>query len=96
MNDNKTCSEIPTTMKHSTLLLCFLLFVSCSGQDSRLEQALDFAGENRSELEKVLEHYEDSPEKCHIQHKHPDQSTTWKITLYVKYILKTHPKTDAQ
>ncbi len=28
-----------------------------------MEQALDFAGENRAELEKVLLHYEDSPEK---------------------------------
>lgn len=34
-------------------------FASC-GRNERLEYALDFAGSNRAELEKVLEHYADS------------------------------------
>lgn len=37
----------------------FLLF----GCDDRLEQALDFAGDNRSELEKTLEYFSDDREK---------------------------------
>lgn len=48
-------------MKHiTTLLLCiFLLFLSsCESNYSRLEYALEAAGENRKELEKVLQHYE--------------------------------------
>lgn len=36
-----------------------LLLCSCT-HNKRLEFALDFAGENRAELEKVLEHYNDS------------------------------------
>lgn len=39
----------------------FLLLTACSGADSneqRLEAALEFAGDNRGELEKVLEHYQ--------------------------------------
>ncbi|GHT10598.1 hypothetical protein FACS189426_11080 [Bacteroidia bacterium] len=38
------------------LLLSSVLLLGCS-QSSRLEQALEFAGENRAELEKVLAHY---------------------------------------
>lgn len=36
-----------------------VVFASC-GRNERLEYALDFAGSNRAELEKVLEHYADS------------------------------------
>ncbi len=50
-------------MKHSILFLCILILISCSSNDSRLEQALDFAGENRTELEKVLKHYKNEPQK---------------------------------
>lgn len=38
----------------------FLLFYSCSG-NSNLERALALSGDNRLELEKVLEHYRKSP-----------------------------------
>ncbi|GHT15152.1 hypothetical protein FACS189426_22450 [Bacteroidia bacterium] len=44
-----------------TVLLLSALLVGCT-QPSDLEQALQFAGENRAELEKVLEHYSSSPE----------------------------------
>lgn len=39
-----------------------MLGVSCTNQDL-LKQALSLAGENRKELEKVLEHYKDEPQK---------------------------------
>ena len=42
---------------------CFLLSACCSIEERQLEQALDFAGDNRVELEKVLEHYSNEPEK---------------------------------
>lgn len=44
------------------LLLCGLLLAGCS-RNERLEYALRFAGENRSELEKVLELYRYDEEK---------------------------------
>ena len=41
-----------------------IFLIACNSSDSkRLEQALLFAGENRGELEKVLTHYENNPEK---------------------------------
>ena len=41
-----------------------LILMACNSQnDKRLEQTLPFAGENRGELEKVLTHYENNPEK---------------------------------
>lgn len=41
-----------------------IFLMACNSSDSkRLEQALLFAGENRAELEKVLTHYENNPEK---------------------------------
>jgi len=50
-----------------TLLALFLLFLTaCSVVDSgdqRLESALEFAGKNRGELEKVLDHYKDDSQK---------------------------------
>lgn len=47
-------------------LLPLLLLSSCTGEtmsNDYLEQALELAGDNRSELEAVLEHYKDDPEK---------------------------------
>ena len=39
-------------------LLCTLCFLaSCSNSPSRLELALQLAGDNRAELERVLNHY---------------------------------------
>lgn len=53
--------------KNYSMKNCFLLFflflIGCqSADDIKLEQALEFSKENRSELEKVLEHYKDSDE----------------------------------
>jgi len=47
------------------ILICLIvLFSACSfNKDKQLEYALNLAGENRSELEKVLLHYQDEPEK---------------------------------
>ena len=45
------------TIKNSLFIILFLsLLFSCS-KKSKLEQALELAGENRIELEKVLKHY---------------------------------------
>lgn len=41
-------------------LLCLLAFTACTPQDDRLEYALKQAGDNRTELEKVLNRYRDS------------------------------------
>ena len=46
----------------SLLLATFL--IACTSPDNRhLEQALQLAGDNRGELEKVLTYYADAPEK---------------------------------
>jgi hypothetical protein len=51
-------------MKHLAILLQFLFLVSsCVRKDANLRYALDAAGANSSELEIVLEHYKDDPEK---------------------------------
>ncbi|MDR0393691.1 MAG: transglutaminase-like domain-containing protein, partial [Tannerella sp.] len=44
----------------SCIGIAIVIFAAC-GSPSRLEQALDFAGENRMELEKVLKHYSSNP-----------------------------------
>ena len=46
--------------KEYFVLLLALLFLICSC-DSRLDFSLENAGENRDELEKVLEHFEHDP-----------------------------------
>ena len=50
-------------MKTTLYILLITTFASCNAVDHRLEYALEFAGENRGELEKVLEHYKGEPEK---------------------------------
>lgn len=40
------------------IALCLLALSACKRDPDRLQYALDFAGKNRVELEKVLEHYE--------------------------------------
>ena len=45
------------------LLGTLILSGCCSSANRRLDAALEFAGDNRSELEQVLEHYKDSGEK---------------------------------
>lgn len=47
-------------LKNAILFVLFLLFYSCSGR-SNLERALALSGNNRIELEKVLEHYRQNP-----------------------------------
>lgn len=37
--------------------ICVVVFLACHPGKSRLEEALEAAGENRSELEQVLDHY---------------------------------------
>lgn len=44
-------------------IILSLMIVACSAGDNRLEKALDFAGSNRAELEKVLDYYSQDPEK---------------------------------
>lgn len=44
------------------ILLCLLLLVCISWQEpSNLEKALSYSGDNRAELEKVLEHFQKDP-----------------------------------
>ena len=52
-------------MKTKQLLLLVLLFSACSfsNQNKLLYTAFSLAGENRIELEKVLTHYQNEPEK---------------------------------
>ena len=47
----------------SQILIVLLFFVSCTGRKTPLEYALCMAEDNRAELEKVLSHYKDDPEK---------------------------------
>lgn len=48
-----------------SFLVLLLLTCSCSG-NRRLQFALEFAGDNRTELEKVLEHYKDNTLKYKV------------------------------
>lgn len=51
-------------MKYILFILLVLTLAACqSEKDRRLEYALEFAGDNCVELEKVLEHYRTDPEK---------------------------------
>lgn len=51
-------------VKYTILILLFLPLVSCLSPERRmLEESLIFADTNRGELEKVLRHYADDPEK---------------------------------
>lgn len=50
-------------IKIINLLFIVVLLVSCKNQRNFLEEALDLAGENRKELEEVLQHYTDEPLK---------------------------------
>ena len=55
---------INTLSKISIIIFSVIFICSCCSQkDKWLEQALQFAGENRGELEKVLHHYNNDPEK---------------------------------
>ena len=55
---------INTLSKISIIIFSVIFICSCSSQkDKWLEQALQFSGKNRGELEKVLHHYTNDPEK---------------------------------
>ena len=44
-------------MKKLTILFCLSLFAACHGDQKELRRALAAAGENRQQLEQVIEHY---------------------------------------
>ena len=44
-------------MRNNIFLLALMFVVACGGNNDRLEAALELAGDNKVELEKVLEHY---------------------------------------
>lgn len=46
-----------------TAAACFLLFFSCSTLPINVQKALEQSGKNRTELEKVIEHYKNEPQK---------------------------------
>ena len=48
-------------MQRLVTIFIALFLLSCSSADTRLEQALRLAGDNRPELEKVLNHYAQNP-----------------------------------
>ena len=50
-----------------SIILLFIV-VACQKENYRIEYALDFAGDNRSELLKVLEHYRKNPLKLKAAH----------------------------
>lgn len=54
---------LKTFISRIPLLLATLLIACTSPDNQRLEKALQFAGNNRDELEKVLTHYANDPEK---------------------------------
>ncbi len=49
--------------KYITGLICLLAFAACTPKDALLEYALQQAGDNRAELEKVLDRYRNSDEE---------------------------------
>ena len=51
-------------MKQTTVYILLLLLTACQSKD-RLDLALEYAGDNRAELEKVLEHYRGDEMKYH-------------------------------
>ena len=57
-------SIYPISFCHIGIILFLMSLFSCSVPD-RLEIALQFAGDNRPELEKVLVHYKDDSLKLH-------------------------------
>lgn len=45
------------------IIIIFIVCAACSNHTDLVEDALESAGSNRSELESVLEHYSDEPMK---------------------------------
>ena len=50
------------TLMHIFYAVFYLIIISCSVQDEKLEEALRFSESNSGELEKVLQDYSLSPE----------------------------------
>src|SRR5574344_2237332 len=71
-------THISALRKIATILLLFftLLFTSCDTNRSYLRYALRMAGDNRAQLEAVLEHYKEDPEKyaaaCYLIENMPE------------------------
>ena len=61
--ENKSFKQICTL----SIILLFTV-ISCKEENHRLEYALDFAGDNRTELIKVLEHYSKDSLKSKAAH----------------------------
>lgn len=59
-------------MKNKIIQYCIVIILFClscqSEADKRLDAALNIAGENKKELQKVLEHYKNDPEKLKAAH----------------------------
>lgn len=49
------------------ILILYLLLVSCNYYPQKVEDSLDLAGENRQQLEEVIDHYKRSREKNKLQ-----------------------------
>jgi len=62
--ENNIINTIVTYLRHVTITAVIAAALwGCSDRDVSLENALALAGDNRSELEVVLKHYADDPEK---------------------------------
>lgn len=60
---------LPDICNTKFLICLMLLFSACSSStEKQLDRVLELAGENRKELEKVLEHYQNDPEKLAAAH----------------------------
>lgn len=53
---------MPQNLRNTLLLSLLFLIIGCSRYDAKVEHALALAGENHSELKRVLSHYESVPE----------------------------------
>lgn len=69
----------------SAVLVCF---VSCSSlsEDKRLERALDVAGNNRQQLEKVLDHYSNDPDRL--------EAARWLVMNMPMHYTSTGPEVE--
>lgn len=67
-------------MKHRVYLIACLIIVSCSKYSQGLEESLKLAGNNKSELKKVLKHYK----------KNTEDSLKYKAACYLIDNMKWH------
>ncbi len=63
--NNRRRGAVSASLPLSYVFLFISLWLVSCQEDRRVERVLDFAGDNRAELEAVLEHYKDDPEKLH-------------------------------